>query len=164
MVRFDKLYEEQSHSLPIVECQYDFSDSTDLVTEFDDNFCKMVIEDGRVGMPIETFAAKCNIDSVKLSEWLSDGEGNIPKFKAACKAAHIACMRYWYKTLTHAITHRDIELYNMALKMVQDSMRGTPTTMRENLFRVIEKSDDELKSEREDIRDTEERTAITGGV
>jgi hypothetical protein len=158
---FDAHREEQL-SQPIHEITYDFEDSTDLITEYDPAFCQAVIQDGRSGMPIETFSAKFNIDTIRLSEWLSDGEGGIPEFKMACKAAHISCIRYWYKTLTHAIQYRDVDLYNMALKMVQDSMRGTPLTLRENLFRVIEKSTEELKSERETEEARLERIAITG--
>lgn len=77
--------------------------SQDIINEYSDELCDMVINYGKQGGFIEAFAGRFNIDIDEMLKWVSSPDGEYMKFKASVKISISSALDYWYTRLVTAI-------------------------------------------------------------
>jgi hypothetical protein len=106
----------------------------EVIYDYDQRLCDLVIQYGREGNKIEGFAGKYNINPDAMSSWLSDAGGKTePEFTIACKISVCACYHYWNGLYTHTLKQCMAEkdgfealphIYNV-VKEIEKSMPNT---------------------------------------
>lgn len=136
-----------------------------IITEYNPDLCRLVIEHGEEGYFIENFAGHHFIDIDKMLEWLSSPEGEYMEFKSSFKISISACLYYWNVRLMDSLN--DIEQYGSLIPVIKgilsDLNKSIPSELRDFCFGGFKvKSAEELELEKKKNKDKTLQSAFTG--
>lgn len=140
-----------------------FSDSLDIITDYDDSFCELVIKHGRQGLFIEQFSGKHNICFKMINSWLSDTD-TYSKFDSAVKISISACLHFWMTRLMDAINNGDWDAVPVLSQIVNNLTKSIPKELRSNLLNDLTPETSEQKALKARLQSHAQFSADIGGV
>ncbi len=155
MGKFDQYkVDKKEETPPPPPCDHKFKEDLELITEYDESFCELVIEFAREGNFIEGFCGQYNICSHTMNKiWLNREDPKYERFRSAIKTAQSVLFSFYNKELVHALKHYDTlgTKVGVLRSLLSDLMKYTPKAIRELQFEDIEPNEDpEAKKEREE--------------
>lgn len=144
------------------QCHHEFIQDYAIIDVYSDDLCEKVIEYGRQGLFIDGFAGRYNVSIVAMCNWLSKPD-EYPKFNAAIKISHSACIHYYNQELLHSIQCGDWQAVANIKSILAEIMKTTPKELRENLYNNLRvKTPEELEAEQKAQSHTILLGAMTG--
>lgn len=142
-------------------------ESSEVITEYSEDLCELIIEYGRQGKSIEGFCGAYNISIDSMTKWIdTDDPLSQPDFKEALKIAISACIDYWDGQLIHELQQDVLDAPRISLLriMKQDSTKYMPNSLRNILFEGVRNRTPEQINDANNLRDNEERERMLKGV
>ena len=145
----------------------EFEEGTDIVRDYHEGLCVLVIMHGRAGYFFESFAGRFNICPTAMFDWISEKDSDTyVNFRSSVKIAMSACLHFWNCKLIHALDNFAIlgDIIPTVRAMIKDLTGSMPKELRNMQFENLVSPDtpEEAKRRAEMKRSEEEYNLMRG--
>lgn len=137
---------------PPIPCEHKFEHGKKFLSEYNADYCDLIIEHGKKGLYVEGFCGKYNISVDAMMEWLSATSHEYDDFKVSFKISISAALHYWNEELIHALSNMETcgEKVSHIKSILSDIMKYTPKSLRDMQFNNLRtKTQTELAHEKD---------------